>query len=371
MQSVLRETDMVGRVGGDEFAVIQTAITGAGQASGLAERLARTLNAPYRILGSNAAVGASIGIALAPEHGRDADTLLRKADMALYRAKSCGRGHSRFYKPDDEAAVHERMELRTALRDALANRQLGLHYQPIVDMRAGTVTGCEALMRWYHPQLGLVPPATFIPIAESSGLIVSLGEWALHQACRDATAWKSKMKVAVNLSAVQLDQSDLTASVRHALDVSGLAPGRLEVEITEQAFLRREARALDTLKRLRALGVRLVLDDFGTGFASLNHLRAFAFDKIKIDPSFIHADRHDGMAIVGAVAGLAKTLGIEPVAEGVEDFEQLEGVTGAGCKEMQGFYFSRPVPSFQVEAAVAACVCKLSRAAASGGLPRP
>jgi diguanylate cyclase (GGDEF)-like protein len=182
MQSVLRETDMVGRVGGDEFAVIQTAITGAGQASGLAERLARTLNAPYRILGSNAAVGASIGIALAPEHGRDADTLLRKADMALYRAKSCGRGHSRFYKPDDEAAVHERMELRTALRDALANRQLGLHYQPIVDMRAGTVTGCEALMRWYHPQLGLVPPATFIPIAESSGLIVSLGEWALHQA---------------------------------------------------------------------------------------------------------------------------------------------------------------------------------------------
>ncbi len=372
MQAALRETDIVGRVGGDEFAVIQTAISGAEQASGLAERLARTLNAPYRVLGSNAAVGASIGIALAPEHGSDADTLLRKADLALYRAKSCGRGHSRFYRPDDEAAVHERMELRTALRDALANRQLGLHYQPIVDMRAGTVTGCEALMRWYHPQLGLVPPATFIPIAESSGLIVSLGEWALHQACRDAAGWRSKINVAVNLSAVQLDQSDLTASIQHALDVSGLAPGRLEVEITEQAFLRREARALDTLKRLRALGVRLVLDDFGTGFASLNHLRAFAFDKIKIDPSFINAisDRHDGMAIVGAVAGLAKTLGIEPVAEGVEGFEQLEGVTGAGCEEMQGFYFSRPVPSFEVEAAVAACVSKLSRAAASASLPR-
>jgi len=372
MQAALRETDMVGRVGGDEFAIIQTAISDAEQASGLAERLARTLNAPYRVLGAHAAVGASVGIALAPKHGSDADTLLRKADMALYRAKSCGRGHSRFYRPDDEAAVQERMELRTALRDALANRQLGLHYQPIVDIRARTVTGCEALMRWYHPQLGLVPPATFIPIAESSGLIVSLGEWALHQACRDAAGWRSKINVAVNLSAVQLDQSDLTVSIQHALDVSGLAPGRLEVEITEQVFLRSEERALETLKRLRALGVRLVLDDFGTGFASLNHLRAFAFDKIKIDPSFIHAisDRHDGMAIVGAVAGLAKTLGIEPVAEGVEGLEQLEGVTGAGCERMQGFYFSRPVPSFEVEAAVAACVSKLSRAAASSSLPR-
>ncbi len=373
MRASLRTTDMVGRVGGDEFAVIQTAISGSEQASGLAERLTRTLNASYRVLGSDATVGASIGIALAPEHGRDADTLLRKADMALYRAKSCGRGHAFFYRSDDEAAAHERMALRTALRDALANRQLGLHYQPIVDMRSGTVTSCEALMRWYHPQLGLVPPATFIPIAESSGLIVSLGEWALHQACRDAAGWRSKMNVAVNLSAVQLDQSDLAVSIRHALDASGLAPSRLEVEITEQALLKREARAVETLKRLRALGVRLVLDNFGTGFASLNHLRAFAFDKIKIDPSFIHAisDRHDGMAIVGAVAGLAKTLGIEAVAEGVEGFDQLEGVTVAGCGEMQGFYFSRPVPAFEIEAAVAACVSKLSRAAASCSHPGP
>lgn len=372
LQSVLRSGDVVGRVGGDEFVIVQTNLNATEQAAGLAERLVKTLSAPYRVLGSNAAVGASIGIAIAPAHGTDADTLLRNADLALYRMKTCGRGQPYLYTPNDEAVALERMELRTALRDALGKHQLGLHYQPIVDVRAGTVTGCEALMRWRHPRLGMVPPSTFIPLAEKSGLIVSMGEWALNQACRDAAGWRSNIKVAVNLSAVQLDQSDLPASVQHALDTSGLEPARLEVEITEQAFLNSEARTIEILNQLRALGVRLVLDDFGAGFASLSHLRNFAFDKIKIDQSFISemAARRDSMAIVGAVTGLAKMLGIGPVAEGVEGLEQVAGVTVAGCEEMQGFYFSQPVPSIEVEDAVAACVSKLARSAAVGGLPR-
>jgi diguanylate cyclase (GGDEF)-like protein len=369
MRSTLRDNDIVGRVGGDEFAIVQTEIGGPEQAVILAERLVQTLNAPYRVLGANAGIGASIGIAIAPKHGRDADTLLRKADMALYRAKTCGRGNSYVYRTEDEAVALERMELRSALRDALKNRQLGLHYQPIVDVKAGIVTGCEALMRWRHPRLGMVPPTTFIPIAEKSGLIVAMGEWALHQACQDAAGWTSNIKVAVNLSAVQFDRGDLATSVQRALTQSGLDAGRLEIEITESALLKSEARTLDTLERLRALGVRLVLDDFGTGFASLNYLRTFSFDKIKIDQSFISemADRRDCMAIVGAVTGLARTLGIGPVAEGIEGLDQLEGVEIAGCQEMQGFYFSHPVPSFEVEAAVAECVVKLSRVGRPAG----
>lgn len=217
-------------------------------------------------------------------------------------------------------------------------------------------------MRWHHPRLGMVPPSTFIPIAEKAGLIVAMGEWALHQACRDAAGWPSGLKVAVNLSAVQLDQSDLARSVRHALDTSGLDADRLEIEINETALLRSEARAVETLQQLRALGVRLVLDDFGTGYASLTYLRSFAFDKIKIDQSFISgamAAQRDCKAIVGAVTGLAKTLGIGPVAEGIEAPEQLEDVAIAGCEEVQGFYFSHPVPPSEVEAAVALCVSKL------------
>jgi diguanylate cyclase (GGDEF)-like protein len=372
MRAMLRDTDVVGRVGGDEFVIVQTDIGAAEQASGLADRLVKTLNAPYRVLGSNVSVGASIGIAIAPVHGNDADTLIRKADLALYRMKTCGRGHSYVYRPDDEAMALERMELRNALRDALTHHQLGLYYQPIVDVRAGTVTGCEALMRWCHPQLGMVPPSTFIPLAERTGLIVAMGDWALHQACKDAAGWSSSIKVAVNLSGVQVDHPDLAASIQHALEASGLTPERLEVEITEKVLHKGDARTLDTLNRLKALGVRLVLDDFGTGFASLNYLRSFAFDKIKIDRSFISAmaDQRDCMAIVGAVTGLAKTLGIGPVAEGVEGAEQVEGVAVAGCEEMQGFYFSRPVPSFELEAAVAQCVSKLSRSAEAGGFPR-
>jgi predicted signal transduction protein with EAL and GGDEF domain len=362
MKATLREHDIVGRVGGDEFAIIQSEVADVEQAATLAQRIVTSLNAPYRVGGSSTGIGASVGIAIAPDHGTDADTLLRKADMALYRMKTCGRGTCYVYRAEDEAVALERMELRGALRDALKNRQLGLHYQPIVDVKAGTVTGCEALMRWRHPHLGMVPPKTFIPIAEKSGLMLTMGDWALQQACKDAAGWRSNIRVAVNLSVSQFDQSDLAARVQHALDVSGLDAGRLEIEITESALIKSEARARATLGQLRAMGVRLVLDDFGTGFASLNFLRTFAFDRIKIDQSFISemVDRRDSMAIVGAVTGLARSLGMGPVAEGVEVSDQLEGVTTVGCEEMQGFYFCHPVPSVEVEDAVARCVSKLS-----------
>lgn len=364
MRATLRDTDFVGRLGGDEFAIIQTDISGPEQAASLAQRLLKILNAPYRVLGANAGIGASIGIALTPEHGNDADTLLRRADIALYRVKSSGRGSSCVYLPDDDKIAHERIELQADLGEALKRRQLSLNYQPIVDVKAGAVIGCEALMRWRHPKLGMVPPTTFIPIAEKSGLIQAMGEWALHQACHDAAQWHSNLKVAVNLSAVQFDHGDLPSIVGNALVQSGLDAARLEIEITETVLLKCESRTLDALERLRALGVRLVLDDFGTGFASLHYLRNFTFDKIKIDRSFVSemGDRRDCIAIVGAVTGLARTLGIGPVAEGIEGIEQVKSVAATGCQEMQGFYFSKPVPADEVEEAVAQCMAKLSGA---------
>jgi diguanylate cyclase (GGDEF)-like protein len=357
MLGTLRDSDVIGRVGGDEFVIIQFDVNTPDDALNLAERLIKTLKTPFRVLGSDVTIGASVGIAVAPDHGNDPDTLLRKADMALYRMKALGRGKSYIYNDEDEAVALEHMEFKSALRDALASKQLTLFYQPIVDVKAGVVTGCEALMRWRHPRLGMVPPSTFIPIAEQSELIITLGEWALHQACRDAATWRSGIKVAVNLSAAQFDHGDLANAVQRALEASGLAPQRLDIEIAEATLLRSEARAIETLEQLRRLGVGLVLQDFGASFASLNYLRSFAFDKIKIDHSFVSdaPGRRDSLAIVGAVAGLAKTLGIGPVAGGVEVAEHAETATEAGCAEMQGFYFSHPVPASEVEETVSVC----------------
>lgn len=363
ISSTVRETDFVGRLGGDEFAVIQTEVTGPEQALGLARRLVATLNAPYRVLGTSAGIGASIGIALGPEHGANADTLLRKADTALYRVKGCGRGNACVYHPEDDVIATERIALECDLRAALSRRQLGLVYQPILDVHSGAVSGCEALLRWRHSKLGMIPPSTFVPIAESTGLIVEIGTWVLRQACLDAATWSQPIKVAVNVSAIQFERGDLVDVVKKELDTSGLDPARLEIEITETALLRSEARTLETMEKLRALGVRLVLDDFGTGFASLTYLRNFTFDKIKIDRSFVSelGERRDSMAIVGAAAGLARALGIGPVAEGIEEIEQLASAKEAGCQEVQGFYFSKPVASRDVETAVAQCLAKLAR----------
>lgn len=360
--STVRERDLVGRLGGDEFAIIQRDVAGPEQALGLARRLITTLNAPYRVLGSSAGIGASIGIAVAPEHGDNADTLLRKADAALYRVKGSGRGSACLYHPEDDLIASERIALETDLRAALARRELTLVYQPIVDVEQSTVSGCEALLRWCHPKLGMVAPSTFVPIAERCGLIVPIGTWVLNKACEDAARWQTPLKVAVNVSAVQLEQGDLPALVRHALQASGLEPDRLELEVTETQLMHANPRTVETIEQLKALGVRLVLDDFGTGFASLAYLKSFAFDKIKIDRTFIAdvAEQSHAMAIVGAAAGLARALGIGPVAEGIEGPAQLKGAQNAGCREVQGFYFSMPVASDDLEGAVVGCLTRLA-----------
>ena len=365
--STIRDSDFVGRIGGDEFAIIQKEVVDPQQATRLGERLLKILNAPYRILGSDAGVGASIGIALCPDHGEDADTLMQRADTALYRVKSYGRAGLAIYQPSDDKIARDRIELQADLRSALKRNQLLLHYQPVVDIKSGKVTGCEALMRWRHPKLGMLPPATFIPIAEKTGMIASMGEWAIRQACQDAARWRLDVNVAVNVSPMQFDQGDLASAVEEALKRTGLDPRRLELEITEAALVKREAKTLETLQQLRGLGVRIVLDDFGNSFSSLSFLRSFSFDKIKIDRSFVDdvAGRPDRMAVVGAVTGLAHALGIGPVAEGIEAIDQIEGVSGAGCQEMQGFYFSHPVPASDVDAAIAHCLDKLIRQSAA------
>jgi diguanylate cyclase (GGDEF)-like protein len=362
MCSTVRETDFVGRLGGDEFAIIQRQVVDEDQAASLASRLVTILNAPYRVLGSSTGIGASIGIAICPDHGTNADTLLQRADTALYRVKSCGRGNSSIYQALDEQVARERIELQADLREALKRNQLVLHYQPVVDVTAAKVTGCEALMRWNHPKLGLLPPSVFIPIAEKAGLIGEIGEWALRQACKDAAGWQSHITVAVNLSSFQFVKGDLATIVKKALKASRLEAKRLEIEVAESALLKREAHTLDVLRDLKTLGVRLVLDDFGTGFASLGYMQNFSFDKIKIDRSLITdlAGRRDKMAVVGAVTGLAQTLGIGPVAEGVEVMEELEGAAFAGCTQMQGFYFSPAVPCDDVDRAISDCLVKLA-----------
>mgnify|MGYP001404355253 CR=1 FL=1 len=367
MTTTVRDTDFVGRLGGDEFAIIQKEIVDIHQSESLAERLVKVLNAPYRILGSSAGIGASIGIALCPDHGKDADRLLQRADTALYRVKSSGRGGFAIYQPQDETVARERIALQTDLREAVKRNHIALYYQPMVDVDAGTVTGCEALMRWRHPKLGMLPPSTFLPIAEKAGLMATMGDWAIRQACQDAARWTANVKVAVNLAAIQFDQGDLAKTVEAALEASGLEASRLELEITEKILLQRETKTFETLQRLRNLGVRLVLDDFGTSFASLGYLRNFSFDKIKIDRSLTAglSGRRDRMAIVGAAAGLARALGIGPVAEGIEGLDQIEGMSEVGCQEMQGFYFSHPVPSVEVDQAVTECLVKLEKAPAA------
>ena len=245
------------------------------------------------------------------------------------------------------------------LRSAIAERQLELYYQPIVELQRNEVSGFEALMRWHHPELGMVPPSTFIPLAEQTGLIVEMGAWALKQACQEAATWPEHIKVTVNLSSVQFEHGDLFKDVKDALSFSGLSPDRLELEITESVLLRDDPKTHKLLHRLRSLGVKFALDDFGTAYASLSYLRSFPFDKIKIDRTFIadldNPKRKDCIAIIHAVAGLAKQMQMSTVAEGVETLDQLDTVTIAGCEEVQGFYFSKPVPAGEVKAVIAGC----------------
>ena len=352
LSSVIGPADMITRFGGDEFVVLQSITKRRQDAEWLAQRLARTLKEPFEIDGHRMDIGASIGIAMAPIDGINADELLKKADMALYAAKNGGGGDHRFFAMDMEAAVQERRALELDLRDAIASEQFELNYQPLVDLRSGRVTTCEALLRWTHPVRGKVPPAVFIPVAEETGLIIAIGEWALNRACVEAATWPHGVKVAVNLSPVQFRDRGLALQVVSALAKSGLPAQRVELEVTERLLLEDNDRTLETMQQLKNLGVSLSLDDFGTGYSSLNYLRKFPFDKIKIDQTFICdlGDERDARAIIGAVASLGAGLDKIVVAEGIETEEQLKLVTSQGCHEGQGYLLGRPMTGSAIRA---------------------
>jgi diguanylate cyclase (GGDEF)-like protein len=350
LRGCVRETDMIARLGGDEFAVLQSPIRDPAEAADLAMRIDSALRAPFDLKGYQALVGVSIGISVAPRDAVERDHLLRNADLALYGAKESGRGTYHFYGPELDTRMMARQQLETDLRGALADGQLELHYQPIIDLQTNAVVACEALLRWHHPVRGMVSPAEFIPIAEESGLIRPLGEWVLRRACHQAAAWPQHVHVAVNLSPAQLKAGSLVQLVTNALASSGLSPRRLELEITETVLMQNTAATLSTLHQLRGLGVRIALDDFGTGYSSLSHLRGFPFDKIKIDRSFVESitEKEDCVTIVQAVTAMAHRLGMRTTAEGVETEDQRQKLRELGCTEMQGYLFSRPQPVDQL-----------------------
>jgi len=347
----IRQGDTVARLGGDEFAIVQVGLhLQASEAATLATRLIEALSAPYKIEGNEIIIGASVGIAIAPIDGVTADQLLQNADIALYRAKEDGRNTFRFFQIGMDAQTQARRVLMVELRTALARNEFEVYYQPIHDLKQNRIICFEALIRWQHPKRGLVSPAEFIPLAEESGLIVQIGEWVLKRACLDAASWSDPVSVAVNLSPVQFRNRQLVASVRAALHTSGLSPDRLELEITEAVLLQDSDGNLAVLHELREMGISIAIDDFGTGYSSLSYLQSFPFDKIKIDQSFIRSisSNRDALAIVRAVAGLGKSLGIRTLAEGVETREQLTTLRSEGCFEMQGYLFDRPRPANEV-----------------------
>ena len=342
----VRETDILARLGGDEFAVVQTEVQKPDEVTVLANRLVEVLSEPYEIDGQEVIVGTSIGVALAPGDGEDPDQLLKNADMALYRAKAEGRGTFRFFEAEMDARLQTRRRLEMELRKAVTQGEFEVYYQPMVDLNDNQVTGFEALIRWNHPERGLVPPNDFIPVAEDIGLICPIGEWVLRQACAEAMTWPQHIRIAVNLSPSQFRKT-LVPSVINALASTGLDPSRLELEITESVLLQNNETTMSILRQLHDLGIRISMDDFGTGYSSLSYLQSFPFDKIKIDRLFV-ADlesRSDRAAIVRALAGLGKNLGMRTTAEGVETREQLDWLRAEGCTEVQGYFFSRPRPA--------------------------
>ena len=346
----LRGSDMAARFGGDEFALLQIGLAGQHEAGALAERIVTLLSEPYDIEGQQALIGASAGIALAPADGETAEQLLTNADIALYQAKEGGRGTFRFFEPGMDADLRARRTLELDLRKALAVGEFELYYQPLVTLETSVIYGFEALLRWHHPVRGMVAPAEFIPLAEETGLIVPIGEWVLRQACAGAAAWPDDLKVSVNFSPVQFKKGNLPQLVVAALASSGLPAERLELEITESTLLVESETNLATLHSLRALGVTIAMDDFGTGYSGLSYLRAFPFDRIKIDRSFISelGESRDCTAIVRAIADLGSHLGIPTLAEGAETEKQLAWVRETGCTEMQGYLFSRPIPASEI-----------------------
>jgi diguanylate cyclase (GGDEF)-like protein len=353
LRACLRPEDTVARMGGDEFAILLEREDRPG-VEALAQRLVTVISQPYEIRGSQMTIGLSLGIAFPSGGSADADLLMRNADLALYRAKQAGRGTWCFFAGEMETEAQARRTMEANLRSALLDMTFELHFQPLISLRDRQICGMEALLRWHCPGIGAVSPAEFIPLAEECGLIVPIGHWVLQAACREAATWPGAIRVAVNLSAAQFVSPTLVASVADALAGSGLAPARLELEITETVLLQDSHATLETLYALKALGVSISMDDFGTGYSSLSYLCQFPFDTLKIDQSFVRDMplREECRAIVHAVVGLCRNLGITTIAEGVETEQQLRGVLGEQCDEAQGYLFSRPVPVSQVPALI-------------------
>ena len=355
MRSCVRDDDIVARLGGDEFAIVQVPSEQPSSIASLATRLIEVVGAPYDLDGHQVVVGASVGVTVAPAEGTEPDVLMKNADLALYRAKADGGGIYRFFEIGMDARMQARRILELDLRKAIVNGEFELLYQPILDVETRAITSCEALIRWNHPERGMIAPMDFIPVAEETGLIVPLGEWVVRQACAEAAHWPKHVTVAVNLSPAQFKSRNLVPTVISALATSGLSADRLELEITELVLMQENEGAIAVLLQLRDLGIRIAMDDFGTGYSSLGYLRSFPFDRIKIDQSFIRdlPGKEDSLAIVRAVVGLSSSLGIKTTAEGVETKEQLASLTSEGCNEFQGFLFSQPRPASDVECLLA------------------
>ncbi|MCA1390727.1 EAL domain-containing protein [Bradyrhizobium sp. IC3123] len=356
LRSTLRDEDGLARLNSDEFAVLQSGLARPEDAVGLAKRLLAAIADPYLLDGHSVVIGASIGIAMAPGDGEDSEKLLKSADMALSRAKLDARGSFAFFEAALDAKAQSRRKIEVELRDAIQNDVLRPYYQPLIDLASGRITGFEALVRWLHAERGMVSPAEFIPVAEDTGLINPLGGLMLRRACLDAAAWPDDVRVAVNLSPLQFRSGNLLSMVTDALKHSGLAPRRLELEITETLLLEKSAQVLATLHALRALGVRISMDDFGTGYSSLSYLRSFPFDKIKIDQSFVRdlAANREAQAIIRSIVSLGKGLGVTITAEGVETEAELSCLRAEGCHEGQGFLFSKARPNAEIVSLLAA-----------------
>jgi len=352
LRDILPQTDRIARLGGDEFAILQISAGQPSSSIALAEKIIEVVGLPCSIEGHDVTVGASVGIAVAHPGEMNSEAFLKSADLAMYSAKSDGRGTYRMFDPEMDAIVQARRILERDMRTALAQDGFKLFYQPLVNLQTRKVTAFEALMRWQHPERGMVPPAEFIPVAEEMGLIVQLGEWALRQACAEAMEWSDGICVSVNLSPLQFSKGNLVSTVMNALASSRLPASRLELEITESVLLEKSERNLAVLNQLRDLGVRISMDDFGTGYSSIGYLRSFPFDKIKIDKSFVRDLLVDegSLAIVRAIAALGVSFGMITTAEGVETEEQMRCLNLEGCIEVQGYLYSKPVPANEIGA---------------------
>jgi diguanylate cyclase (GGDEF)-like protein len=352
IRDLLPSTDRIARLGGDEFGILQMSSSQPASSISLAEKIIEIASQTHSLEGHDVTVGASVGIAIAHPGEMNTESLLKCADLAMYSAKSDGRGTYRMFDPQMDATVQTRRALERDMRTALAQGGFTLAYQPLVNLQTKKVTAFEALMRWNHPDRGGVPPSEFIPVAEEMGLIVQLGEWALRQACAEAMEWPDEIRVSVNLSPLQFAKGNLVSTVLNALASSGLPAGRLELEITESVLLEKSERNIAMLNQLRELGVRISMDDFGTGYSSIGYLRSFPFDKIKIDQTFVRDLLVDegSLAIVRAIAGLGVSFGITTTAEGVETEDQVRCLNLEGCTEVQGYFYSRPVPGSEITA---------------------